>query len=230
MECSVSGCGNEAKYKATGWCQTHYHRNYRTGSIADPVYGDEVEAAEGYRACHARVRSKWGPASLYPCILCGQRAGEYAYDGTDTSELSGMTQAGGVDYPVSWSKWPEFYMPLCFSCHRSRDARLRSERRTHCRNGHELTGDNTYTPAGRYERACRTCRRDEYRRKRVAQGHLDPGPESPGSATGVPNVSPKGSGFRAQVRRNGITRRGPTRRSIEEAISDRDRLLRELSE
>jgi hypothetical protein len=27
--CSIDGCTRPRKYVSTGWCQTHYHRNYR---------------------------------------------------------------------------------------------------------------------------------------------------------------------------------------------------------
>jgi hypothetical protein len=226
--CSIDGCKNLAKYSATGWCQTHYHRYWRTGSTADPVVGDEIEVSTTYRSCHMRNISKWGPASLYPCVECGEQAREYAYDGTDPDELRGLTEVNGVDYPISWSRWPEFYMPMCFSCHRRKDARSRSDRRTRCGNGHELTEENVYVRPGGHGRECRACKRDEYRRRRIAQGHPDPGPESPKGSTGVKNVTRKGSGYRAAVRRNGETLRGPTRRSIEAAIVDRDQFIRQL--
>lgn len=170
MECSVDGCVNKAKYKATGWCQTHYHRHYRTGSIADPQPASELVAAVGYRASHDRNVRKWGPASEYDCIECGAQAREYAYDGTDPGELSGHVLANGVEYPVSWSRWPEFYMPLCFACHRKRDRSAWSARRTHCRNGHEMTEDNTYIrPSRPGSRECRECNRtgDRERKRRT---------------------------------------------------------------
>ena len=166
MDCSVAGCSNRAKYKETGWCQTHYHRNYRTGSIADPQPPSELDAETGYRASHSRNVRKWGPASDYWCVECGGEAREYAYDGTDPGELSGSIRANGVDYPVTWSRWAEFYMPLCFACHRKRDRSAWSERRTHCRSGHEMTEENTYTrPSRPGTRECRECRRLESRER-----------------------------------------------------------------
>lgn len=32
MECSIDKCTHTAKYAETGWCQTHYHRYWRTGT------------------------------------------------------------------------------------------------------------------------------------------------------------------------------------------------------
>jgi hypothetical protein len=63
-----------------------------------------------YQAAHRRVVYLWGKASQYPCAHCGGAAHHWAYDWTDPSSRE--------DY----SHFPEFYMPLCRSCHRRYDA------------------------------------------------------------------------------------------------------------
>jgi hypothetical protein len=58
-----------------------------------------------YQAAHRRVRKLWGRASQYPCVMCDHQAEQWAYDWADPSSR---------EY---YSDWPEFYMPLCRSCH-----------------------------------------------------------------------------------------------------------------
>ena len=41
--------------------------------------------------------------------------------------------------------------------------------KTHCKNGHALTGDNVYCRVARNGRACRACHRNEERRRRERQ-------------------------------------------------------------
>jgi hypothetical protein len=62
-----------------------------------------------YATAHNRCRKLWGPASQYLCIRCGEKAFDWAYDGTDCTQLDG---------PIGiCSRFPEFYMPLCHRCH-----------------------------------------------------------------------------------------------------------------
>jgi HNH endonuclease len=62
-----------------------------------------------YSRSHYLVGKLWGPARHYPCVTCGRPAHEWAYDHTDPSS------------PGGYSQWPEFYMPMCRSCHRRLD-------------------------------------------------------------------------------------------------------------
>ena len=62
-----------------------------------------------YDRAHRRVKALWGLARQYPCVKCGGPARHWAYDWTDPSSLE------------NYSHWPEFYMPLCFACHRHYD-------------------------------------------------------------------------------------------------------------
>jgi hypothetical protein len=61
-----------------------------------------------YDNAHTRVVRLWGKACLYPCINCGRRARDWAYDGTDPT---------GQGIKRRYSIWPEFYMPMCHKCH-----------------------------------------------------------------------------------------------------------------
>lgn len=175
MECSIEGCERVARYAGTGWCQTHYHRYWRTGSL--DILPKELRTDLTYFGAHGRVKAQLGPANLNPCIECGSRAEEWAYDGTDPTARSGLV---GEGWPVTYSVWPEFYKPMCRPCHRLMDASARAARRTHCGRGHGLTPENTYEPPGSPgHRECRTCRKagsaERYARKkleRVAPIHL----------------------------------------------------------
>lgn len=164
IPCSIKKCPRPMKYRATGWCQTHYHRWWRNGST--DLVPRELDPYVSYRGAHGRVRSAFGRATDQQCIECGRKAREWAYDGTDPDELTGTVKVQGIEYPVSYSAWPEFYMPMCFGCHRLRDCGLRAPRRTHCKHGHELTPDNTYIPPSEPNgRECRTCRKENSARR-----------------------------------------------------------------
>lgn len=157
---------------ATGWCQTHYHRYWRTGTTG--LRPKELRTDLTYRASHARVERQLGPAHLNACVACGGEAKEWAYDGTDESELFELI---GGRWPVKYSVWPEFYKPMCFPCHRLMDSSVRAAKRTHCINGHEMTKENTYTrPSRPRTRECKECKRAEasarHALKRIAPIHL----------------------------------------------------------
>lgn len=173
--CSIPKCPRKAKYAETGWCQTHYHRWWRTGSPhglkqergasgpgAVSWQGDDVT----YFGAHGRVKVLWGSASRYPCIACAKSADDWAYDGTDPTERSGLVQG---KYPVTYSAWPEFYMPMCTGCHAVRDAEMRPQI-AHCKRGHEFTVENTYWPPSKPgTRECRTCRKENSARRYQAR-------------------------------------------------------------
>ena len=154
VPCSVEGCDNPRKYKTTGWCQTHYHRYWRTGTLS--ILPKTLHTDVNYRGAHGRVRALFGAASKYECVACGNSADEWAYDGADPGEKTDFSE--GV-YLVRYSPWPEFYMPMCFPCHRAKDAGARAARRTECVHGHEMTPENTYErPSRPGTRECKTCK------------------------------------------------------------------------
>ena len=117
----------------------------------------------GYHGAHSRCSAMWGKASEHPCATCGATARHWAYDGTDPAEMT--SDKNGRTY----SAWPEFYRPLCLSCHRSSDWRRLRETRTHCRSGkHEWVASNIYVNHRKDAWSCRPCqteRRRELRRK-----------------------------------------------------------------
>lgn len=54
----------------------------------------------------------------YMCIQCDNPAKDWAYDGTDPTQLYGLRTGGGKSF---YSRFPEFYMPMCRKCHTQRD-------------------------------------------------------------------------------------------------------------
>ena len=72
----------------------------------------------GYNPAHERVKQLWGPAKTHSCIECGGVASDWAYDGTDPTQLYGYAGHGDGHW---YSLYPEFYMPMCRRCHRYRD-------------------------------------------------------------------------------------------------------------
>lgn len=69
-----------------------------------------------YQNAHNRVRRLWGKPTQYPCVLCNGPATQWAYDGTDPTARTGIERCW-------YSNWPEFYMPLCRTCHSRFDAK-----------------------------------------------------------------------------------------------------------
>jgi hypothetical protein len=163
MLCKEDGC--ERPVIARGLCKRDYERMRQqviaaTGKPPTPI--DTRLPVVNYRQAHARL----GPASAYPCstVGCERQAANWAYDGQDPNELVGDGPNDGNPYSIN----PEHYMPLCLPCHRWIDSH-----KTHCKNGHEFTPENTYVyPNGTARaghRKCRTCGREQMRRRRAAE-------------------------------------------------------------
>ena len=122
MLCDIVPCGKDAYQK--GMCSQHYKRVWKYGSPyvvyqGKPPVKDRVD----YAGAHARAKRLWGSASLHPCVHCGEQAQDWAYDHTDPTALKEMTRPreGRKQAERDYSLWPEFYMPLCKSCHISFD-------------------------------------------------------------------------------------------------------------
>lgn len=92
----------------------------------------------------------WEKADQFDCISCGGSADEWAYDGTDPTEV--VNDAG-----QRYSQWPEFYMPLCLPCHRSKDLGQTVGGRTHCKSGHEWAVWEWIMPSAKGKRRCKAC-------------------------------------------------------------------------
>lgn len=122
MLCSIDGCTRKRKYVNTGWCQTHYHRWWRTG---DPLGVKQLLGASGpdavswkadeisYRTAHERVWKRRGRAAEHSCTECGCPAEQWAYDHTDENQK----WATFGDRVVAYSTDVERYRPMCRGCH-----------------------------------------------------------------------------------------------------------------
>jgi len=93
----------------------------RRGTFSGTWLGDDVTIS----GAHSRCKSLWGSASSHPCITCGNPARDWAYDGTDPEQKYDCRGSSRGNYQY-YSPWPEFYMPLCVRCHKSRDCGLAS--------------------------------------------------------------------------------------------------------
>jgi hypothetical protein len=125
--CFVEGC--DLPHHSNGTCASHRAHVDKDGYPRELVR--PKREVPSYDAIHLRLAGAWGSASQYDCVKCGKTAREWAYDGTDPSQLIGTT-GKTVASPMYYSQWPEFYMPMCVRCHRKMDAEARIR---------ELTGD-----------------------------------------------------------------------------------------
>lgn len=132
--CRVEGCDDLTV--GQGLCRLHYNRE-RSGVPLDaprkPKRSIHNECT--YRAAHTRVGYLWSSARDYPCYLCGRQAYDWAYDHTDPTELT--SELG------PYSRYPEFYGPLCRQCHKVTDtARIRANGGRYKRRDPLLTESN----------------------------------------------------------------------------------------
>lgn len=126
----------------------------KRGSL-NPQWKESGLSPNGGR-CRARVVVPDAAA----CCRCGASPGERHHRDGDTSNNN-----------------PDNLVVLCRRCHMSSDGRLSklvalnvgprgsSVRRSHCKNGHPLSGDNVRVQA-RGSRVCRICEKDRSRRRR----------------------------------------------------------------
>ena len=113
--CAFEGC--ERKPKALNLCDLHYKRQWKHG---DPAVGATRAGADdvSYFAVHARLGRRYGPASRYPCRMCGGVAYDWAYDHGDPQE---RRREDGAPYSLDLAR----YLPTCRPCHRRLDAEHR---------------------------------------------------------------------------------------------------------
>ena len=218
--CAVEGCDGGVYNVANGWCNKHYVRYWRTGSLE--LKPRPLRSDLSYAGAHGRVRRELGNANLNPCVDCGEPATDWAYDRTDPDESVGFQKGR---HRVVYSQWPEFYKPLCHRCHALLDQGVTSASRTHCVRGHALSDESIYTPPGTRSRFCRVCRKEANRRWRIKNGHPDPALNPRRSSTGHKNVARQGKGFRAVITIRGEKFIGPTRATPELAAEDRDAFI-----
>lgn len=121
--CVFTGCAGQAVSK--GYCAAHL-RQMRVHGRMIPVRTVFDECS--YGAAHRRCTALWRRVRQYPCAWCGESAHEWAYDGTDPSELYDEERDWALRTILPYSRFPEFYMPMCKSCHKKRDVEeLRAE-------------------------------------------------------------------------------------------------------
>ncbi len=119
--CIVDGCTRLRVGK--GLCSMHWQRAKRRGGDPGPA-GRVRRKHTGitYTNTHDLVRRTWGSASQYPCVNCSEPARDWAYDGTDPTQLY-LPNHNDTGWHLC-SIWPEFYMPMCRRCHNRRDGAL----------------------------------------------------------------------------------------------------------
>jgi hypothetical protein len=116
-KCTFPGCTRRAQAK--GYCQAHNRQLRVHGRMVDVR---TVWDSCSYSAVHHRCRQLWGRVHQYPCVECGEPAEEWAYDGKDPTELyRENSDWGKLRSIIPYSRFPEFYMPMCKSCHKRRD-------------------------------------------------------------------------------------------------------------
>jgi hypothetical protein len=106
----------------------HWHRTKMGHDLHAPLHSVGrakfvIEKPCSYGAAHSRCIALWGSSSQYPCVNCGDASDHWAYDGTDPNELCGRQRSSELVY----SRYPEFYMPMCWPCHASHDAKWRRD-------------------------------------------------------------------------------------------------------
>lgn len=121
--CKVRSCKNKA-VAAFGYCAGHYSRFKKHGDAQEHIPLKKKADVLTYLGAHQRCYALWGRAREYHCIECDQLAREWAYDGTDPSEVFGPSsdRKSWVHYSI----WPEFYVPMCAKCHRKKDIHVAS--------------------------------------------------------------------------------------------------------
>lgn len=100
----------------------HYQRQKRNRpmDIAARLY--DLHNAVTPSGAHYRATAAFGPVKDVPCMECSGPSYDWAYDGTDPSQLYDSNGKG--KNKVFYSRYPEFYMPMCRRCHLTRDRRL----------------------------------------------------------------------------------------------------------
>lgn len=128
INCVVDGCEKPRK-RARGrvnsrLCSMHHARRERHGDVNVSLRLGEKDWAPDptYRMAHKHVMLKHGRAAEHSCVVCGQKAVEWAYDHRDPDERT--DPARGLTY----SDNPDFYNPMCRKCHAAFDGAVKPRR------------------------------------------------------------------------------------------------------
>ena len=148
--CAYPGCAR--KHRTGNYCAAHYTQMLYNGECKPIIIRTKREQwgldedSPSYMGAHIRARITWGSASQYPCIECAKQAKHWAYDGTDPTQLYGPSNPWDPQSSTwtFYSRYPEFYMPMCAKCHRSMDGlkmqrELREYRTFKARTGQTLS-------------------------------------------------------------------------------------------
>lgn len=130
--CALDECARP--HYGLGWCKLHHRRLIEGRPMRGPLKSAPWIPIKTSASAHKRVKRLWGKASSYPCIACSRTAASWAYDGTDPTEMYAAVGTGtrsyspdGEKYWSYFSSYPEFYMPMCGSCHSRRGGRKARE-------------------------------------------------------------------------------------------------------
>lgn len=112
-QCSVANCDRAARSRHL--CAKHYKRWQVFGEAGiERISERDSSHTVSYRGAHRRVEAAFGSARLHTCVECGDTASEWSYDHKDPEEV---LDGRGIPYSII----PEFYKPMCISCHRNFD-------------------------------------------------------------------------------------------------------------
>lgn len=158
--CAVTGCDEPTQGRNKGMCRSHYMQLWRRGEIVTCSECARPPVPHGtrcrnhytptYHAVHVKMQRDKGSASNHQCAMCAAQAADWAFDGDPDAALYDDSREGIARvYSLDQSD----YIPLCKSCHRTKD------NGDTCKRGHVYTpantrvrrrGDTTY-------RSCRMC-------------------------------------------------------------------------
>lgn len=133
--CVHPGCGRHVK--AGDLCAGHYTQSCRGRELRSIR---SIHDHVAYEAAHFRTAALWGSASTHRCVDCGVPAKDWAYDGTDPTQLLGGSARDGRAAIMFYSRYPEFYMPLCRRCHNRRDKAAQQRELSEYRSWRHRTG------------------------------------------------------------------------------------------
>ncbi|WP_186814193.1 hypothetical protein [Pseudonocardia asaccharolytica] len=130
--CQAVGCDRPVgRSGARGWCYKYYVRwkvqgdpqklgyvrgednpaSQRIGKAHPLWVGDEAS----YSLLHQRIARERGKACESPCVTCGSKAADWAYDYTDPKPKT--DERTGLLYSLDVAR----YRPMCKSCHKLHD-------------------------------------------------------------------------------------------------------------